>query len=211
MADLSLLMPGADDAYRRSRDRLRAAEIDFARSHRGGGCIAPRVVAGAGRPRLQLHRKRQLRPLIGAVCRTKAVLDCLPQSSGSSSGPTACTSSSEAGRRATLDLIVGAHGLHSRARELVFGPQARFEGSGGEDTKRNLSTLRAAARPAFGCRFRDRQVGMPRSARRFDFMTHDRLGRRFRALALDDIEDGILAQPEPVADFAVRLSFADEL
>jgi hypothetical protein len=33
----------------------------------------------------------------------------------------------------------------------------------------------------------------------------------FNAVALDDIEDGILAQPEPVADFAVRLSFADEL
>lgn len=29
MADSSLLMPAADDAYRRSRDRLRAAEIDL--------------------------------------------------------------------------------------------------------------------------------------------------------------------------------------
>jgi len=37
------------------------------------------------------------------------------------------------------------------------------------------------------------------------------LGRHFRAIALDDIEDRVLAQPESVADFAVRLSFADEL
>jgi hypothetical protein len=50
-----------------------------------------------------------------------------------------------------------------------------FDGRFEEKTRNGiLSTLRAAARPAFGCRFRDRQVSMPRSAPRFDFMTHDR-------------------------------------
>lgn len=31
------------------------------------------------------------------------------------------------GRRETFDLVIGAGGLHSRVRELVFGPEARFE------------------------------------------------------------------------------------
>jgi L,D-peptidoglycan transpeptidase YkuD (ErfK/YbiS/YcfS/YnhG family) len=85
------------------------------------------------------------------------------QSSGSSSGPTACTSSSKAGRRATS---ISSSAPMAYIRTLVNWCV--------EDTKRTFSTLRAAARPAFGCRFRDRQVGMPRSARRFDFMTRDR-------------------------------------
>jgi 2-polyprenyl-6-methoxyphenol hydroxylase-like FAD-dependent oxidoreductase len=33
----------------------------------------------------------------------------------------------ESGRARDFDLVVGADGLHSRVRELVFGPQARFE------------------------------------------------------------------------------------
>jgi hypothetical protein len=32
-----------------------------------------------------------------------------------------------------------------------------------------------------------------------------------RAVSLDDIEEGVLAQSEPVADFALGLAFADEL
>jgi hypothetical protein len=31
------------------------------------------------------------------------------------------------------------------------------------------------------------------------------------AIALNDIQDGILAQPQPMAYFPVRLAFADEL
>ncbi len=45
----------------------------------------------------------------------------------------------------------------------------------GEDRKRNFKHVKVAARPAFGCRCTN--------------------GRHFRAVALDDIEDGILAQP----------------
>ena len=78
MADSSLLMPAADEAYRRSRDRLRAAEIDLRDRIEAVAAMRREPAAGAGRPRLHVHRERQSRPLIGAVCRRQAVLDRLP-------------------------------------------------------------------------------------------------------------------------------------
>jgi hypothetical protein len=43
--------------------------------------------------------------------------------------------------------------------------------------------------------------------------THPSQGFRqsCRTLALDDLEDRIFAQPQPVADLSVRLAFTDEL
>lgn len=38
----------------------------------------------------------------------------------------------------------------------------------------------------------------------------ERLDALPRAVALDDAQDGIFAQPDPVAYFAIRLAFGDE-
>ena len=78
MADSSLLMPGADEAYRRSRDRLRAAEIELRDRIEAVAALRRELSPGPVVPDYSFIRKRQLHPLVGAVCRRKAVLDCLP-------------------------------------------------------------------------------------------------------------------------------------
>ncbi len=80
MADSSLLMPGADEAYRRSRDRLRAAEIELRDRIEAVAALRRELSLGPVVPDYSFIENGSCvhLSLIGAVCRRKAVLDCLP-------------------------------------------------------------------------------------------------------------------------------------
>jgi 2-polyprenyl-6-methoxyphenol hydroxylase-like FAD-dependent oxidoreductase len=70
----------------------------------------------------------------------------------------------ESGKAPDFDLVIGADGLHSRVREVVFGPQSQFE---------KYLGYKVAAFDVGGYRPRDELELVPRSLRRISKLSRE--------------------------------------